>query len=208
MAPYHPDGGYMQYRIIQDYYKRLTQDPLEDVVGHLWHNILSGYFSVREGFALEVQPRPAPRVTKQSNDVTVRYVKHIKQDIKTPLTLIAKNHVSEESKTVAWTDAVNQLTEYMKLARMNSTAPNEDMYGIVTVGHYSRFYVLHTDAPALADHPRTGGAALEFAKHEATIVELLLDIKTKALSPSPAGSQTRPGSSGDARPDFSGRQGR
>ncbi len=177
----------MQYETIRDYYKQLTKDSLENVVDNLWNNILREYFLNREGFQLEVQSRPAPGMTKQSNDVTVRYVKHGK---KKPLILFENKRVSKETHGSEWRDAVFELTNYMKLARANlpAEAPKEAMFGIVTVGHYSRFYILPAIGGTLEDHPATNGALLEFKRDESAIVALLLSIKDHASRPSSTGS--------------------
>jgi hypothetical protein len=170
----------MQYESIQDYYyNQLTDDSLahRDVVGHLWFNILGGYLFIKEGFGLEAQPRES----KQSDDISIRCVK---KGIKTPLTLVGNKRVSLERSDTTWADAVTQLTRSMKLARAASNTVNEDMFGIVTVGHYSRFYVLHPHDQMLTDHQATGGKDLEFARDETEIVSLILSIKERALRPS------------------------
>jgi len=77
----------------------------------------------------------------------------------------------------------------MLLTRSMSTEMVEDMFGIVTAGRYSRFYVLKSDQTTLIDHPVTGGAFLEFKKNEMEIVDLLLSIKAQALRPASAASQ-------------------
>lgn len=189
----------MQYEGIRDYYKRLTKDSLENVVGHLWYNILREYFLTRDGFQLEVQSRPAPGVTKQSNSVTIRSVNLIKNGRRTKtLVLLENKSVSLESHTSTWTEAVSQLTGYMKLVRTNSSpeAQAEPMFGIVTGGHYSRFYVLQPKTQTLADYPGTDGKLLEFKEDEMHIVGLLNSIKAQALRPSTAASQSRPASRG------------
>ena len=198
----------MQYETIQDYYKQLTKDSLENVVDNLWNNILREYFLNREGFQLEVQSRPAPGMTKQSNDVTVRYIKH---GNKKPLILIENKRVSKETHESTWKEAVSELTNYMKLSRaaLPVGAPRETMFGIVTVGHYSRFYILPAGNKTLEDHPATNGRLLEFKRDEPAIVTLLLSIKDQASRPSSTGSPAaseRPGSRGSttaSRPNSS-----
>ncbi|KAK4153865.1 hypothetical protein C8A00DRAFT_33335 [Chaetomidium leptoderma] len=197
MPSYDPNG-YMQYETIRDYYKQLTKDSLENVVDNLWNNILREYFFNREGFQLEVQSRPAPGLTKQSNDVTVRYVKN---GNKKPLILLENKRMSLETHTSTWRDAVTELTNYMKLARSTSSpaAQAEPMFGIVTVGHYSRFYILYPHESTLTDHPTTAGDLVEFKQDESLIVSLLLSIKAQASRPSSAASHradARPGSRG------------
>lgn len=176
----------MQYETIRDYYEQLNTDSPENVVGNMWNNILREYFSNREGFQLEVQSRSDPSKTKNSNGVTIRY---INKGTQKPLVLIEHKHVSLEESGTIWKDAREQLTEYMLLTRLKSTEMVEDMFGIVTAGRYSRFYVLKSDQTTLIDHPVTGGAFLEFKKNEMEIVDLLLSIKAQALRPASAASQ-------------------
>ncbi|KAK4244457.1 hypothetical protein C7999DRAFT_35201 [Corynascus novoguineensis] len=194
MAYYKPNG-YMQYETIRDCYEQLNTDSLENLVGNMWNNILREYFFNREGFQLEVQPRSAPGKTKNSNDVTICYIKNGTQK---HLVLIEHERVTLKGSDTIWKDAFEQVTEYMLLTHSKSTEMVEDMFGIVSVGRYSRFYILKSDQITLIDHPVTGGALLEFKKDEMEVVDLLLSIKVQALRTSPAApqgpAQARPGS--------------
>ncbi|KAK4243851.1 hypothetical protein C7999DRAFT_35807 [Corynascus novoguineensis] len=207
MSQYNP-LGYMQYETIQDYYKQLNKDSLENVVDNMWNNILREYFFNREGFQLEVQSRPAPGQTKKSNDVTIRYVKN---GTKKPLVLFENKRVSLESSNTTWKEALDQLTEYMLLARSKSTNPDDEMFGVVSVGRYSRFYTLKPKKNTLVDHPQSGGNLLEFKKNEMDIVNLLLAIKAQASRPSSSASQganqARPSSRGSTTASRPGSRG-
>ncbi|KAK4159129.1 hypothetical protein QBC43DRAFT_327786 [Cladorrhinum sp. PSN259] len=97
------------------------------------------------------------------------------------LVLITNDRVSLETSSTTWEDAVKQLTEYMLYARINSGKEEEDTFGIVAVGHFSRFYILKPASTTLIDHPATGGNLLEFKNNETDIVNLLLEIKAQAL---------------------------
>jgi hypothetical protein len=171
----------MQYGTIRDYYGRLTSDSVENIVSHLWYNILREYFLISEGFQLEVQPSPIPDRTKVgwSNDITILYVNHSKRKT---LILVEHNRVSLETDPSSWTYAADELTNHMKLARLAVPAdqPARTIFGIVTVGHYSRFYVMGPGQVALMDHPATGDDLLEFSKDESLIASLLLSIKDQA----------------------------
>ncbi|KAK4032773.1 hypothetical protein C8A01DRAFT_20199 [Parachaetomium inaequale] len=184
----------MNYHTIQAYYNRLTTNAdlpeNVDVAGHLWYNILREYFLARDGFGLEVQPHPAPGVTKQSDNAHIRCVR---KGNKTPLSLIENKLDSLERPDAVWQEAVRQLTEFMAFARMTWSSPDdhseEEMVGIVTVGRFSRFYVLRSGEPQLDDHHATGDALLEFKEDETQIVNLLLSIRVRAPQSSSAGSQ-------------------
>ncbi|KAK4151140.1 hypothetical protein C8A00DRAFT_36232 [Chaetomidium leptoderma] len=209
MSSYDP-RGYMQYESIREYYNKLTKDSPENVVGYLWSNILREYFLIKEGFQFEVQPRPLPDETKQSYNVTVRYIKNGK---KKPLIFIKNKGVSKEGGEGVWKEAVDELTENMKLTRSDlpSEAQAEDMFAIVAVGHSSRFYILKASESTLKDwHPTTAGNVLDLKRDEALIVDLLLSIKAQALRASSGAFQEAdagPGASASAtgsRPSSSG----
>lgn len=55
----------------------------------------------------------------------------------------------------------------------------------MTIGHYSRIYVMEPGQPTLMDHQTTGGGLLEFRTDESLIVNLLLFIKDHASSAAP-----------------------
>ncbi|KAH6637195.1 hypothetical protein F5144DRAFT_209002 [Chaetomium tenue] len=198
MSHYDPNG-YMQYKGIRDYYEQLTQNPPENVVDNLWSNILRDYFMNREGFLLlMVQAPHVPGVSKKSTGVAIRYIKNERTEPK-PLILIKNKRASEETKDVSWRDAVAELTDDMILSRRNlvpTGQASETMFGIVTVGRYSRFYIMEPYQDTLMDHPSTKGALLEFQTHELDIVALLLSMKAVALRPSSSSSSD----AGDARP--------
>lgn len=107
----------MQYETIRDYYGRLTNDSVENIVSHLWYNILQEYFINRDGFQLEVQPSPVPDQAKvgQSNEVTILSVNH--RETKTML-LVENTRVSLETDSPSWAEAVEELTNRMKLAHL------------------------------------------------------------------------------------------
>lgn len=107
----------MQYETIRDYYERLTEDSPENVVNHLWYNILREYFLNREGFQLEVPPSPVPVQTKvgKSDDITILYVNH---DKRTTLVLAENNRVSLETDSSSWSEAVDGLANHLELTRL------------------------------------------------------------------------------------------
>ena len=177
----------MQYESIRDCYKELTKHSLENAVDILWTNILREYFLNREGFQLVVQGYVDDRHNKKANDVTVRYVKNGR---KKSLILIEDKRVLLEGQSAIWSEAFDELTEYMRLARgaLPNDQPAERMFGIVTVGHYSRFYIMDPGDSTLRNHPATQGEYLEFKKDEEDIVNLLESIKAEASRPSSSAS--------------------
>ncbi|KAK3299556.1 uncharacterized protein B0H64DRAFT_388938 [Chaetomium fimeti] len=109
----------------------------------------------------------------------ILYVKHNKN---TTLILVVDNRVSLETDSASWSNAVNELTNHMKLARSDFPEGQvaETIFGIATVGHYSRLYIMEPGQSTLTDHPTTAGGLLEFRKDESQIVSLLLSIKSQA----------------------------
>lgn len=190
----------MSYRIVKSYYDELTKKSDEWVVDRLWGAILGIYFTAAEDFGVEVQPRPAPTKSKEANDVTVAYVHHASNKRKA-LCLFEDKRVQYETRSAVWTEAKEQLTGYMLKQRKAMKQDTETIYGVVTVGHYSRFYILRPGQDELDTYPGTNDAYFEFKKDEATIIKILLQIKGNVSRPSTPAS--RPGSSSGPRPGSS-----
>lgn len=184
----------MHYRIIQSYYRDLTKHSDEWVVDRLWTNILGLYFTAAEDFGVEVQPRPAPTQNKEANDVTVAYVHHASTKRKA-LCLVENKRVEYEGQSAVWTAAKVQLTRYMLMQRNATRQDAENIYGVVTVGRYSRFYILPAGKEELVSYPGTNDAYYEFKKDEQEVVDILLAIKATVSRPGSRG-KPRPGSSG------------
>ncbi|KAL2172977.1 uncharacterized protein P884DRAFT_321012 [Thermothelomyces heterothallicus CBS 202.75] len=181
-------AGYMRYPIVQNYYNSLTKDSHEWKVDRLWNTILNLYFTAAEDFGVEIQPRPAPNVSKEANDVTVAYVHHVSNKRKA-LCLWENKRREFEGQTAVWTKAVTELTNYMIKERQASRQMGEIIFGAVTVGRYTRFYVLSPGSTALEDYPGTNGTPFEFRKDEDMIVKILREIKATVSRPSTPASR-------------------
>jgi hypothetical protein len=172
----------MHLNIIQYYYSQLKQNSLEADVDNMWLNILPLYFEARKNYGIEQQSRPWPGVVKIRPDFTLRYIKN---GAPKKVVLIEDKRVSDESSSAVWAEAVQQVTDYMTVARASQykkDSPIEIMYAIVTVGHYSRFYELHPGEQTLRDYPGVNGKALEFKEHEESIDALLIELVQKTSS--------------------------
>lgn len=167
----------MQYPVIKTYYDRLKKDSLEADVDAMWNNILHLYFTIQKNYGVEQESRPLKAVSKRT-DFTVRYVKN---GIPKKIIVIEDKRVAYETQSLAWADAVIQLTGYLKLVR-SEQSENDILYAIVTVGHYSRFYLFAPDDDQVTDYPGTNGKAFEFKKDEAQIESLLNELVTKTSS--------------------------
>lgn len=162
---------------VQDIYSQLKHNAHEGIVDQMWYNILPLYFEIRKNFTLAHEDRPWAVQSKTRADFIIRLVrKGISRD---QVVLIENKRVAQESASATWRDALTQLQGYMLSARASQfieDKPNRTMYGIVTVGHYSRFYVLLPAEPRLEDYGSHGGRPLEFKADEEVIDALLLDI--------------------------------
>lgn len=69
-------------------------------------------------------------------------------------------------------EAVGQVTDYLKLVRTEQ-GNDKTLYAIVTIGHYSRLYLLNPNDSEMSDFPGTNGKYYEFKNDEADIERLL-----------------------------------
>ncbi len=159
----------MKYASIQSLYKELTKNSSENAVDALWADILPLYFTVPDGYAIDPQARPRAEEDKKRADFAVRYVHN-----GTPRKgiLIEDKRVKYESSNSKWKGAVDQLTGYMESSRVESGI-EETVYGIVTIGHYSRFYEYWAGEEVLRNHSGYDGNPLHFRDDEMNIDEIL-----------------------------------
>ncbi|KAK2593561.1 hypothetical protein QQS21_008736 [Conoideocrella luteorostrata] len=167
---------YMHKKPVKKLYEQLTKHSLEDAVDALWNNILPKYFD-DEQYSIVQNARPWPGSTKTRADFIIRQVRQ--DDTERQVVLIENKRAEQESRDSTWRDALGQLEGYMKTARAADyvdSAGRYDMFGIVTVGRYSRFYVLHAKSESLVDYGQIGGQPLEFKKDEDMIDYMLLEL--------------------------------
>ncbi|KAI0532013.1 hypothetical protein GGR58DRAFT_491763 [Xylaria digitata] len=161
----------MHHPVIQSYYQELRRNSLENTVDTLWANILPLYFLLTQGYGIE-QMRAAPGVSKESADIAIRYIRNGQSK---KICLIEEKRVEYEASSKNWVDAVDQLTGYMLTMRAYNPNRTGTLHGIVTIGHYSRFYVLFSDETVLRDHSDTDRNIYHF-KDEAAIDTILRSI--------------------------------
>lgn len=169
----------MNLDIIKYYYDQLKPDSIEANVDRIWTTILPMYFEARMNYGIESQQRPWPGVSQMHAEFIIRFIRN---GYPKKVVIIEDKRVSEESSSSTWKSAVDQITNYMKLARgeqFTSLAAVEPMYAIVTVGHYSRFYILKPTGAELEDYDGTDGRYFEFKDDEEMIDQLLLDIVSR-----------------------------
>lgn len=166
----------MRWPSIQSLYKELEKDSLDNAVDTLWNNILQLYFRVECNYAIVAQATPKTK-SKKKADFAVRCVRN---GVSKKVILIENKRVSDEGSDAVWYDAMEQLTECMGQARAANRASKKDMYGIVTVGHYSRYYTLAPNMNTLSNfssgHVDYNGEALHFKNDEYWMHTLLGEL--------------------------------
>ncbi|KAK0716504.1 hypothetical protein B0T21DRAFT_386799 [Apiosordaria backusii] len=204
-------SGYMHIRAILKLYEALKPGSKEDRVDALWANILPLFFPILEDFVTETQPHPK-NSSDLKEDVRVRYVEH-KTDKFKPLLVIENKRTEFESQGAVWDEAARQLVGYLEIERDTAIRhgfKDITLYGAVTVGRYSKFFIFPPGSKTL--QPFESLDFLEFKKDEAKIVAILKKIYGAASRPpsragSASGVQSRPASRGSttaARPGSSG----
>ncbi|KUJ14063.1 uncharacterized protein LY89DRAFT_737060 [Mollisia scopiformis] len=88
----------------------------------------------------------------------------------------------------------------MATARAANPNPNESMYGIVTVGHFSRFYELKPGEGQLRDYSGHDGTSLHFKQDEETIDAVLCELVALTQSNLGTGMSNTQANSGGQMP--------
>lgn len=164
----------MRWPAIQSLYEELTKDSLENAVDVLWNNILHLYFKVENNYAIVFQANP-DRKSKTNADFAIRSVHN--GELRKVI-LIEEKH--EEGSDAAWTGALEQLLESMLQARVANASKTSPIYGIITVGHYSRFYTLSPGASTFINFSSNDmdykGDPLHFNNDECSMHTLLEEL--------------------------------
>ncbi len=157
---------------------------LEDGVDDLWLAILNYYF--RDDFIVRQNARLS-QGAKTKVDLVVESVVGV-NDTQHVVLLVEDKRPPKEAQNAAWSGAVKQLTEYMLQARAQDQnhlklEPTDHLpystYGIVNVGKYSRFYVLHPDQTTLQDLPSSQGKPYHVKNDELGVAAILTELVTK-----------------------------
>ncbi|KAI9765555.1 MAG: hypothetical protein M1839_005421 [Geoglossum umbratile] len=78
-----------------------------------------------------------------------------------------------ETQQSKWIEAVEQLTNYLKLVRTEQIG-NQVLYGAVTIRTYVRFYFLMPNKPVMEDYPSTETGEAYELKHDQEEVHKIL----------------------------------
>ncbi|KAG9250972.1 uncharacterized protein F5Z01DRAFT_753114 [Emericellopsis atlantica] len=191
-----PSSDYMRWEVIVYLYSELTGDAFDNPVDVLWNCILHAYFRLEQNYLIGALGDPG-EMSDIGADLAVRCVRHTDGVTQTSkLVLIGNSRISDESSYSAWSAATERLLDYLKQARVENASSNEAIYGgIVSVGHYSRYYTLFPGMDTLSCFSSRRmeyiGAPLHFKEDEYsmhTLLEELLEVTSNGILGSQAGA--------------------
>lgn len=142
----------------------------ESDVDQLWLRILNLYFLDKDDFTVTCQEGPRDEATMKTDVMVVR----AEQAQVFKVVVLENKSAGFESQDGVWYKAMDQLKIYMMNSRMGHQ-PQIDMYAIITVGRFSRFYVLGIHKQQLEDYPGTNGRYFEFKDNEKDIDRILME---------------------------------
>ncbi|KAL9131738.1 MAG: hypothetical protein Q9217_000413 [Psora testacea] len=173
-----PRRKWMHLNIFQHYFEAIKAGSVEQAVDKMWNNILPRYFDPEEDYGMELEQRPLG-TAKQRADLTIRYVHNGERK---KVILIENKRYDYATQAGAWEEAVDQLTRYLKPVRTDQREVKDTLFGIVTIGRWSRFYELPQGDGTLKDYPGTGGIYYDFKDNENEMDDLLYQLyeKTRA----------------------------
>lgn len=152
----------------------VTPNCLEEKIDHLWLNILQFYFSLSSGFGCEREATIATRAKIRAN-VTVSLVRNRK---KAKVVFVENKRPSKAKngpQRPAWTRAADQLLNYMLQQRNAHLQLTQDLWGIVCIGYYTKFFVLRHGQQTL--QPYNGDVRWESNVHFNDIATILSNIQ-------------------------------
>jgi len=159
------------------YYEQIKMPgSMETAVDNFWNNTLTHYFTQDKFYGIEQEQRPLEGVVKQRADFTIRYIKNGSPK---KVVLMEDKRRGHETQASKWEEAVNQLTNYLKLVRAEQGG-NNILYGAVTIGTYVRFYSFMPGEQKLRDYPSSfTGKAYELKDDENEVHKILSEYVAK-----------------------------
>jgi hypothetical protein len=199
---------YMDIPKFQILYNAVKPECPEDTVGHLWSAILVLYFPQLE-FIFHRYARPVDSSKVERNaDFNVQCLLGDKGALH--VALVDKRAFNDlEAAQASWEEAFEHLTDYMIQTRKEDKKTLDidpinplhyDLYGIVSVGKYSRFYVLKPTDDTPQHLPSGGAKTLHVRDDELEIAAILKELVEKT---SPYGFSSSPCSSLSSSPSSS-----
>jgi hypothetical protein len=137
---------------------------------------LPHYFTQDKLYGIEQEQRPLEGVVKMRDDFTIRYAKN--GDLK-KVVLMEDRKGGYETQPSKWVDALEQLTNYLKLVRTEQEG-NGILYGIVCIRTCVRFYFLEPGEQTMEVYPTTEtGKPYELKDDEAEVHKVLNEYVAK-----------------------------
>ncbi|KAL2138875.1 hypothetical protein VTI28DRAFT_6071 [Corynascus sepedonium] len=172
---------YMEVNKFQFLYNKIDSESPEDKVGSIWTELLRRYF-YHDELIITQHARSADSEDKKAEFII--QVVSILNSTEHVVLVEEVNPVMPE-RDFAWRDAVSQLTNYMIQARdagkrkleatIGERLPHS-IYGIVSVGKYSRLYVLHPPNDTLQDLPGTHGKTFHVRDDAQEIMKFFTEL--------------------------------
>lgn len=171
----------MQVENYQAAYRDIIPTSLEFTVAGAWDLLLEKYFPGRQFQRLtEGSQRSHP--SAQRNDVTIQ---RLVNDRFQPFAIVKYKRPSpQEGSSAAWASAAGQLQDHMQSARRTDRNGNliqpHDMFGIVAIGRYARFYMIPNDDSIFSSFQSQrveyAGEPLEFSNDETMLHCLFTEL--------------------------------
>ncbi|KAF9769577.1 hypothetical protein IL306_012989 [Fusarium sp. DS 682] len=170
--PHRDDKGKAQAEDESKDWGEIDGDSLvfKNAVDTLWVNVLALYFRAENNYMIAAIP---DMKSKEDSEFTNRCIDTI--ELRNVIILIENKRVSDENSDAVWSEAMDLLSDCMH------PPLNSPMYGIVTVGHYSRYYTLYPEQTTLSDFrsryiPEYNGQRLHFKDDEHWMHMLLEEL--------------------------------
>jgi hypothetical protein len=191
---------YMGISKFQILYNAVEPECPEDTVGHIWSAILTFYFPQLEFIHCRYARPVDSSMVKRNADFNIQCILGDKGTLH--VALVDKRVFSDlEAPQASWEEAFEHLTDYMIQTRKEDKKKLDidptnvipyNMYGIVSVGKHSRFYVLKPTDDTPQTLPSGGAKALHVRDDELEIVAILKELVAKTI---PYGFSSSPCSS-------------
>ena len=146
----------------------------------IWTYILRRYFAnddrSDDDYSIAVQQRVVDKEGKTADLI----IKTVRNNVFQKIIFIKDKRVKFEGRSSTWGEAHAQLENYMNLSKASGGADDDKpLYGVVTVGRYSRFYCMAEKSNTLDDMAEFQGRHFEFLADEDEIDYILMLLKAR-----------------------------
>ncbi|KAM5470184.1 hypothetical protein MauCBS54593_004068 [Microsporum audouinii] len=138
---------YLSKPMLKFYYDEIKKSgSMKSTVNNFWNNALLHYFTQEKFYGIEQDQCQLDGTTDGCADFAIRRI----NNGESRKVVLMKN----ETQAYHWGEAVEQLTQYLKLVRAEQGSSHL-LYAAITIGTYARFYYLEPQEQTLTDHPTT-----------------------------------------------------